>query len=196
MWIDQLAEEFGLQVELGAYNSVAGLAVFNDERNERYVLEKRWARGEKTLLAFLQAPSKASHIAADRTVTQLIELAKLHDCDALHVINLSSIIEDDFTHANKSYQGRNRTFIETAINNSDMIFLGWGQQGQLAAQQMPELKETLLKNKEKLMAYEVIKEPKTNFTYVPIPRVKGHYKKYIDQKSRTLTEEELGELFE
>ncbi|VEI06121.1 DUF1643 domain-containing protein [Kurthia zopfii] len=196
MWIDQLAEEFGLQVELGAYNSVAGLAVFNEEKNERYMLEKRWARGEKTLLAFLQAPSKASHIATDRTVTQLIELAKLHDCDALHVINLSSIIEDDFTNANKSYQGRNRTFIETAINNSDMIFLGWGQQGQLAAQQMPELKETLLKNKEKLMAYEVIKEPKINFTYVPIPRVKGHYKKYIDQKSRILTKEELGELFE
>ncbi|GEK30135.1 hypothetical protein KZO01_04440 [Kurthia zopfii] len=195
MWIDQLAEEFGLQVELGAYNSVAGLAVFNEEKNERYMLEKRWARGEKTLLAFLQAPSKASHIATDRTVTQLIELAKLHDCDALHVINLSSIIEDDFTNANKSYQGRNRTFIETAINNSDMIFLGWGQQGQLAAQQMPELKETLLKNKEKLMAYEVIKEPKINFTYVPIPRVKGHYKKYIDQKSRILTKEELGELF-
>ncbi len=196
MWIDQLAEEFDLQVELGAYNSVAGLAVFNEEKNERYMLEKRWARGEKTLLAFLQAPSKASHIATDRTVTQLIELAKLHDCDALHVINLSSIIEDDFTNANKSYQGRNRTFIETAINNSDMIFLGWGQQGQLAAQQMPELKETLLKNKEKLMAYEVIKEPKINFTYVPIPRVKGHYKKYIDQKSRILTKEELGELFE
>jgi len=43
MWIDQLAEEFGLQVEIGAYNSVAGLAVFNEEKNERYMLEKRWA---------------------------------------------------------------------------------------------------------------------------------------------------------
>lgn len=195
MWIDQLAEEFGLQVEIGAYNSVAGLAVFNEEKNERYMLEKRWARGEKTMLAFLQAPSKASHIATDRTVTQLIELAKLHGCDVLHVINLSSIIEDDFTNTNKSYQGRNRTFIETAIKNTDMIFLGWGQQGQLAVQQMAELKELLIENKEKLMAYDVIKEPKNNVTYVPIPRVKGHYKKYADQKARFLTEEEIGELF-
>lgn len=202
MWIDDVAKDLGLQVEFGAYNSVAGVAVFNKEHTERYILEKRWAKGDKIFLAFLMNPSKASFDTSDKTVTQMIELAKKHQCDALHVINISSFIDDDSTklvtngfHITET----NRLFIKEAFETAHMVFVGWGLDGQkimnknLAEQS--DIRYLFEQVADKLYAYGVVEDTKEKMLYVPLPRNKNNFKKYADSLAIPLSKEQFNELF-
>lgn len=202
MWIDDVAKDLGLQVEFGAYNSIAGVAVFNSEHTERYILEKRWARGDKIFLAFLMNPSKASFDTTDKTVTQMIELAKKHQCDALHVINISSFINDDS--AKLAMTGFhisevNGLFIKEALKDASMVFIGWGVDGQKIINQnlteQSSIRYLFQQVQDKLYAYSIIEEPKENLVYVPLPRNKNNFKKYADSVAEPITAEQFNQLF-
>lgn len=202
MWIDDVAKDLGLQVEFGAYNSIAGVAVFNSERTERYILEKRWARGDKIFLTFLMNPSKASFDATDRTVTQMIELAKKHECDALYVINISSFIDADshqLAETGFHFTGENWRFIKEAFQHAHYVFLGWGIDGQtIINQQLAEqsdIRYLFQEVQDKLYAYEVLEDSKTKTLYVPLPRNKNHYKKYADSMAEPITKEQFDQIF-
>lgn len=202
MWIDDIAKDVGLRVEFGAYNSIAGVAVFNKEHTERYILEKRWAKGDKIFLAFLMNPSKASFDTSDRTVTLMIELAKKHQCDALYVVNISSVIDDDAEklatagfHLNKT----NLLFIQEAFKHAHILFLGWGLNGQKIMKQnlaeLPDFRSLLEEAQSKLYAYEVIESPKEKEVYIPLPRNKNNFKKYVEHTAVKITKEQFNELF-
>ncbi|MBQ0141079.1 MAG: DUF1643 domain-containing protein [Kurthia sp.] len=202
MWIDDVAKDLDLQVEFGAYNSVAGVAVFNKEHTERYILEKRWARGDKIFLAFLMNPSKASFDATDRTVTQMIELAKKHACDALYVINISSVIDADsakLVTTGHHFSPENWRFIKEALQHAEIVFIGWGMDGQkLINQKLAEqsdIRYLFQQVQEKLHAYTVLEDTKEQLTYVPLPRNKNNYKKYADATAQKITEEQFEQLF-
>lgn len=202
MWIDDLAKDLELEVEFGAYNSIAGVAVFNKEHTERYILEKRWARGDKVFLAFLMNPSKASFDATDRTVTQMIELAKKHGCDALYVINISSYIDTNSTLLAQTgfhFSPENWRFIKEALQQASLVFLGWGIDGQKIINQnlaeQSDIRYVLLEVQEKMYAYEVIEDAKEKLNYVPLPRNKNNYKKYVDLLAEKITAEQFEKLF-
>lgn len=202
MWIDDVAKDLELEVEFGAYNSVAGVAVFNKEHTERYILEKRWARGDKIFLAFLMNPSKASFDATDRTVTQMIELAKKHECDALYVINISSFIDADSSKlalTGQHFSPENWRFIKEAFQHATMVFIGWGTDGQSIMNknlsEQSDIRYLFEEVQEKLYAYAVLDEPKTELTYVPLPRNKNNYKKYVESLAEKITVEQFERIF-
>ncbi|RYL93418.1 DUF1643 domain-containing protein [Sporolactobacillus sp. THM7-4] len=75
MWYEELARTNQLILKTGSYNNIPEVAVFNENGNRRYFLEKRWAKGGNFLTAIMMNPSKAVHNQTDKTVDQMIEVA-------------------------------------------------------------------------------------------------------------------------
>jgi len=77
--------------------------------------------------------SKAAHNQTDRTVDQMIEVAITRGCNALNVVNVSSIIDGssgNLKNAHFAFEKINWKFVSEAMTNANIIFLGWGAKGQ------------------------------------------------------------------
>ncbi|MCR8853487.1 DUF1643 domain-containing protein [Lysinibacillus sp. FSL R7-0073] len=202
MWIHDVADQYNLEVKDGRHNNIDGIAVFDELLTKRYILEKRWRDGEKVFLAFMMNPSKAAHNKSDATVNQMIRLAKVYDCDALQVINVSSFIEglsNDVPDESFTFDTINWAFIERALIDAYIIFISWGIQGQqginnwLLSQNI--VANTLYNVRLKCYAYEHLLALKEKIYYVPHPRPRGTVRKYEDSLAHKLSLSELVDLF-
>lgn len=167
MWFEELARNNQLILKTSSYNNIPGNAVFNENGTRRYFLEKRWAEGENILTALMMNPSNAAHNQTDKTVDQMIEVAIGKGCNALYVVNISSIIDgksSNLKNAQFSYEEINWKFISSALAKANIIFLGWGLKGQqgLFKQQKnnPAIADSFEKVSSKLYCYEVLKSEK------------------------------------
>ncbi|WP_339173308.1 DUF1643 domain-containing protein [Solibacillus sp. FSL R5-0691] len=202
MWINDTAQAFGLVQKTGICNLIEGVAVFNQMQTERYILEKRWQNGEKIFLAFMMNPSKASHITSDPTVNQMISLAQKNGCDALHIVNVSSIIDGNSKNLSKQHFSLNEInwrFIKEAMENATIIFISWGIKGQQGINTWMKLcleaSEVFSRIQSKLYSYEVLIAVKEKIGYVPHPRPRGNLNKYINVPVRKILEDEYFKLF-
>lgn len=202
MWINDFAQEFGLHPITGTYNQIDGIAVFNRTQTERYMLEKRWENGDVVFLAFMMNPSKASHSASDPTVDQMISLAQNNGCNALHVVNVSSIIDGNSNNLSSqlfSLSEINWEFIKKAMENASVIFISWGIKGQLGIntwlETCPEASEVFMKVQSKLHTYEILTAANEKIGYVPHPRPRGNFNKYINAPAKKISKNEYSKLF-
>lgn len=193
MWFSNLAEKHGMNIYCGDCKGIKGIVVFDDDKQNRYFLEKRWVKEGSVLTAFMMNPSKAAHNKSDPTVDHLINVAKKKGCNALHVVNVSSIIDGKSKNLNKSqfqYNKVNWEFISDAMRRSTYVFLGWGVKGQLGIsdqlKKKPSIKQIFETEKEKLYVYEVLRSKDQkykhfNLYYAPHPRPQTEIKKYIER---------------
>ncbi|SCX66922.1 DUF1643 domain-containing protein [Lysinibacillus fusiformis] len=202
MWINDVAQEYSLQLGTGTYDGIEGVAVFNQAQTERYILEKRWQSGDKVFLAFMMNPSKASHSASDPTVDQMISLAKKNGCDVLHVVNVSSIIDgnsNNLSIKHFSLSEMNWEFIKKAVENASIVFISWGIKGQQGINtwlgSSAEASHVFIKAQSKLHAYEVLTAANEKIGYVPHPRPRGKVNKYINTHAKKVSKDEYSRLF-
>ncbi|WP_418026463.1 DUF1643 domain-containing protein [Paenibacillus sp. JJ1722] len=204
----ELSKNNNLKLCKGVYNGIEGRAVFNKNKSarKRYFLEKRWRKGKNVLTAIMMNPSNATHNNSDDTVDQLIEVAQNYDYDALYVVNVSSFIGGSSNKLNSDkfvFDKINWKFIEQAMKESKMIFIGWGMKGQKAIFQQQRVNITILhtfiKTKESIYTYEFIQSKNKNylkkpFYYVPHPRPIRNKEKYRKRKLYKLTNVQLNQL--
>lgn len=210
MWIEEVAHEYNLGVLSGEGNYTCrdntrlclnSKAVFNDDGTNRYILEKSWSTGEKSFLAFMMNPSRASHLKSDVTVNQMIELAKVYCCDKIHVVNVSSLINgssNDVPDESFNFNDTNWAFIEKALNEAYMIHIAWGVKGQKGINpwfSLNKVSEAFYSNKHKFHTYETLTSDKEKLYYVPHPRPRGEVKKYETSLGFKLNQAELADLF-
>ncbi|MFK4167308.1 DUF1643 domain-containing protein [Paenibacillus lautus] len=207
MWFEHMANSNKLILETGKYAGVPGKAVFDLCGTHRYFLEKRWAQGGDILTAFLMNPSNAAHNQTDDTVNQLINLAKIKYCDALYVVNVSSIIggtSSKLKLAHLAYELLNWNFIFEALMNANFIFLGWGLKGQLGLLKQqksnPNIVNALSNVLNKTYCYDVLKSSDKKYAsnpiyYVPHPRPLFAKEKYRDKPLQQLKHYEFAKLF-
>ena len=192
VWIDDIADVNKLKIYRGEHKGINGIAVFDLDKQNRPFLEKRWAENGSVFTAFMMNPSKAAHDDSDPTVDQLINVAKKKGCNALNVVNVSSLIEGNSKNLNDTqfrYNQVNWEFVSNTMKRSKYVFLGWGVKGQLGVldqlKTRPSIKQTFETEKEKLYAYEVLnstdqKYKHLNLYYAPHPRPQGDLKRYIE----------------
>jgi Uncharacterized protein conserved in bacteria len=205
----ELSNKHKLKFQRGSCNEIKGKAVFSKNNNipKRYFLEKRWSQGNDIFTAIMMNPSKASHNNSDDTVDQLIEVAKNHSCNALYVVNVSSFIESSSNKLNSEkfvFDRVNWFFIEQAILESKLIFIGWGMKGQNGIIQQQKNSSTILKTfkeaKDRLYTYEFLKSKnkkykKKPFFYVPHPRPIRSKEKYRYQRIKKLSYFQFKKIF-
>lgn len=192
VWFVELANEHELEIYSGDHKGFSGIAVFSLDKQNRYFLEKRWAEDGDVFTAFMMNPSKAAHNISDPTVDQLINVAKKNGCNALNVVNVSSVIEGNSKNlidTQFQYNQVNWAFVSSALRQSKYVFLGWGVKGQLGIRNQlkmqPSIKNIFETEKEKLYVYEVLKSidqkfKRLNLHYAPHPRPQANIKKYIE----------------
>lgn len=210
MWFEKLADDNELSLNTGDYASISGKAVFNANRSRRYFLEKRWAPGGNVLTAVMMNPSNAAHNQTDKTVEQLIEVAKNHGCHALYIVNVSSFIggtSSKLNNAQFDFELANWTFISnaTAAAESSIVFLGWGLKGQQGILRHQKRDTTLFKDtfrnvSNKLFCYDVLKSIDKKYInksmyYLPHPRPQLESEKYRFMPIRHITDLEFEQLF-
>ncbi|MFF2908480.1 DUF1643 domain-containing protein [Paenibacillus sp. NPDC057934] len=207
MWFFNLANSKLLLSETGTFAGTSGNAVFDKYHSRRYFLEKRWEQGENIFTAIMMNPSNAAHNKSDKTVDQLINVAKAHDCHTLYVVNISSIISGSSSKLNSAhfaFEEINWNFISAAISEAKYIFIGWGIKGHkgILKQQKsnPDLVSTFKNALSKTYCYEVLKsedkkyENKSLF-FVPHPRPLKAQNKYSEVAIRKIKEHEFENLF-
>ncbi|MCW3792906.1 DUF1643 domain-containing protein [Paenibacillus sp. LS1] len=204
----ELSEKNNLKLYTGVYHGIQGRAVFNKNisARKRYFLEKRWREGKNILTAIMMNPSNAAHDNTDDTVDQLIEVAQSYNYDALYVVNVSSFIGGSSSKLNSDkfvFDKINWRFIEQAMKESNMIFIGWGMKGQKAIFQQQKANisifKTFMKTKKFIYTYEFMQSKnkvylKKPFYYVPHPRPIRNKEKYKKQKLYKLTHVQLNKL--
>ncbi|WP_433942816.1 DUF1643 domain-containing protein [Paenibacillus sp. SN-8-1] len=207
MWFIQVANSNELPIKTGIHASILGNAVFNSSGSRRYFLEKRWAQGGNVLTAIMMNPSNAAHDISDKTVDQLIKVARVQGCHALYVVNVSSIIDGSSSNLNTKqfdFDPVNWTFINGAISEANFVFIGWGLKGHkgILKQQNsnPLLVGTFKNALNRTYCYEVLKSSDKNYVkrpmyYVPHPRPLFEQEKYSDVAIRKLSEIEFTCLF-
>ncbi|WP_017689850.1 DUF1643 domain-containing protein [Paenibacillus sp. PAMC 26794] len=190
MLFAQLANKYQLHFKSGSINEIPGVAIFNTSCTNRYFLEKRWEQGGNILTAIMMNPSRASHDETDKTVDQLISVAKMQNCHALFVVNISSHIQGTSSKTKNShfdYEAINWLFVANAILEAKVVFLGWGMKGQNGINKQQKLYPAIVKTFEasidKLYSYEVLKSLDKKFIknplyYVPHPRPQRQKDKY------------------
>ncbi|WP_338542302.1 DUF1643 domain-containing protein [Paenibacillus tundrae] len=205
----ELSNINNLKVKEGFYNGISGKAVFSKNNNirKRYFLEKRWGQGTNVLTALMMNPSKAAHDNSDDTVNQLIEVAKNNNCDALYVVNVSSYIEGSSKKMKSDkfiFDNINWSYIEHAISESKIIFIGWGMKGQNGILQQIKKNRNVIRTlneaKELIYAYEFVQSKNKKyinkpFYYVPHPRPIWNKEKYRKQSLHKLTLVQFDRLF-
>ncbi|MCZ8536526.1 DUF1643 domain-containing protein [Paenisporosarcina quisquiliarum] len=192
MWIVDIADANKLMIYRGEHKGINGIAIFDPDKQNRSFLEKRWAEAGSVLTAFMMNPSKAAHNDSDPTVDQLINVAKKKGCNALNVVNVSSLIDGNSKNIKGThfqYNQVNWEFISNTMKRSDYVLLGWGVKGQLGIldqlKMQPSIKQIFDTEKEKLYAYEVLKSndkkyKHLNLYYAPHPRPQTNIKRYIE----------------
>ncbi|WP_175251597.1 DUF1643 domain-containing protein [Bacillus paranthracis] len=207
MWFEQLANRNYLLFKEGICADIPGKAIFNKDWTRRYFLEKRWAEGGDILTALLMNPSHAAHNQTDNTVDQIIDVAKVQGCNALYVVNVSSIVDpnsNDLGNAQFDYEEINWKFVSRAITEAHVVFLGWGvkgQQGILKHQNSNSGLVNTFKNlSEKFYCYDVLKSKDKKYVnyplyYVPHPRPIPNVNKYRNEPIRKITDQEFIQLF-
>ncbi|MGG3235601.1 DUF1643 domain-containing protein [Priestia flexa] len=206
LWFEKLAKDNQLTLLTGTYANISGKTVFNKNGKRRYFLEKRWARGGNVLTAIMMNPSSAAHNQTDKTVDQLIDVAKVQGCHALYVVNISSIIDgssDKLKSVQFSYEAINWAFVPQAMTEAKVVFLGWGIKGQLGMLEQqksnPDLVNTFTNLSSKLYCYDVLKSKDKKFAtkplyYLPHPRPRLEQEKYRYEPIRKITSLELVKL--
>lgn len=202
-----MANSNKLFLQTGKYTGTPGKAVFDLFGARRYFLEKRWAQGGDILTAFLMNPSNAAHNETDDTVDQLINLAKINYCDALHVVNVSSIIggtSSKLKQAHFAYELLNWDFIFEALMKANFVFLGWGLKGQLGMLKQqksnPNIVNALSNVLNKAYCYEVLESSNKKYAsnpiyYVPHPRPLFAKEKYCYEPLQQIKHYEFTQLF-
>jgi len=119
------------------YPHLSGLKIkchFSKDKKYRYCLcaEKNEIKNGKTVCVIMQNPSYANEYIADKSVNFLekalfeYELPK-ENVKKMIVVNLFAKIQtDNFTPSNPPEEGKNINFIEKAIEESDVVIIGWG----------------------------------------------------------------------
>ncbi|OME75937.1 hypothetical protein BK120_30195 [Paenibacillus sp. FSL A5-0031] len=204
-WYEQLANK----LKLPCFNDIDGVgingvAIFNRYKTNRYFLEKRWARGGNVLTAMMMNPSKASHNQSDKTVDQLINVAKENGCNAIYVVNVSSFVcgsSNKVAQSQFAFEAINWEFISQAIAESELVFLGWGIKGQLGMLQQlnhSSRRNSILKAYKKIRCYEILNSKDKKFMnsgkplkYVPHPRPIFAWGKYTNASIRSVTRSDL-----
>jgi hypothetical protein len=207
LWFVQLANSNQLSFQTGTYASISGKAVFNTSGTRRYFLEKRWAQEGNILTAIMMNPSNAAHNQTDKTVDQLIDVAKAQRCHALYVVNVSSFIDGTSSNLNNTQfacEAINWSFVTGAITEAKVVFLGWGMKGQKGMHKQQNSNSTLInafKNAlRKTYCYEVLKSMDRKYVnnpifYVPHPRPLQRKEKYRNVPIRKIRKHEFTQLF-
>ncbi|GIO31784.1 MULTISPECIES: DUF1643 domain-containing protein [Paenibacillus] len=207
MWFVQIANSNQLQIKTGSFEGITGNAAFNSNRSRRYFLEKRWEQGGKILTAIMMNPSNAAHNKSDKTVDQLINVARNQSCHALYVVNVSSVIDGSSSNLNTSkfaYDPINWSFITGAISEAKIVFIGWGLKGHngilMQQKSNPSIINTFRNALNKTYCYEVLKSTDKKYVnkplhYVPHPRPLYEQDKYIDVEIQKLNDFEFTRLF-
>lgn len=102
--------------------------VFSDDRKHRLLLERRWAKGKRTLLWIGHNPSTADENTDDPTLRRMVKFS-FDDYDALLVANLFTVRSPDPLDVAKSRK-RNEDgaddFIIGAVRESSDVLCCWG----------------------------------------------------------------------
>jgi len=205
MWFFDNAVAHGLTLCEGIYKEINGVAVFDDEKKHRYFLEKRWASDGDVLTAYMMNPSNATHNAPDDTVDQLMDVAKRKGCNALHVVNISSVIcgsSSKMKNLDFRFNTINMDFCENAMKHGKYVFLGWGVKGQDAMAKHLKTNRQLIPSFEavnhKLYTYEVplSKDKKLKNLYYPAhPRPREALNRYVNVPIRLVDSFDFSMLF-
>ncbi|MFG6117193.1 DUF1643 domain-containing protein [Halobacillus sp. MO56] len=147
------------------------------EVNKRYFLSRTWDPELPIITTFMMNPSAADELSGDTTVDFLIDFAKYNGFGTLFVINTSPLIKGSKTEkVDFQEDDCNFYYIEYAINNSEIVVLGWGENGQKYG--VPTLtfnyplQELLDKNHFKLKVFDYGKEnSRSIFPKHPRPQV-------------------------
>ena len=117
--------------ELKAVQTQLHGAIFDDTREYRYVLWRRWAEGP--MLAYIGLnPSTADEIVNDPTVTRCINFAKREGMSGMFMLNAFALRSTDpkalYTH--KSPIGHmNDAYLKFVSSMSSMTIACWGVHG-------------------------------------------------------------------
>jgi hypothetical protein len=108
---------------------------FSKDKKYRYCLcaETNKIKKGKTVCVIMQNPSYANEYIADKSVNFLEKALfeyKVHELNVkkMIVVNLFAEIQtDNFTPSNSPEEGKNINFIEKAVEESDVVIIGWGK---------------------------------------------------------------------
>lgn len=103
-------------------------AVFSEDRCYRYVLWRRWNAKLPVLMAIGLNPSTANENTNDKTISNLVEIARRHSYGTLLMCNLFALVSTDpkvvATHENPFGDNDNHLF--ELSNIADDIAYVWG----------------------------------------------------------------------
>lgn len=163
--------------------------IYDETKEKRYLLERRWSRDGKVLCGFMMNPSHASHLKSDQTVDQLAEYAESNGYAALIIVNVVSFIEPQSSNLENSTihsaDQTNWSFIDEAFNNSDRIIFATGVKGQKAIYKFIDSGDNQVINilkeyREKFYCYDLkLSSTQPNFYYTPHLRPQRDKKAYI-----------------
>ncbi|MED3444687.1 DUF1643 domain-containing protein [Bacillus thuringiensis] len=200
----RMPDEMLSQVKIGS-----NVAVFHPEykkngcekdKNKRYFLSRTWNPKLDIMTVFMMNPSIADELGGDGTVDFMVQVAKYNMCGALLVINTSPIIKGDKTiKSDFPVDNYNNYYINFAIENSDIVILAWGNNGQkFGISNLKEDKhfiELMSKHRKKFKVFDYgSKETKNIYPKHPRPRLqRDHFA--IDHQLLDVTEEKWIALF-
>ena len=171
--------------------------IYDEKKEKRYLLERRWGKEGKVLCGFMMNPSNASHLNSDQTVDQLVNYAEKNDYVALIIVNAVSFIEPQSRKLKNSTihsaDPTNWSFIDEVFKKSDRIIFATGVKGQQALYKFIDSGDNqviriLRTYREKFYCYDLKLSPKQkNFYYTPHLRPQYNKKAYIDEVPKPIS---------
>ncbi len=187
-WTFMSADLINVPSEKFIQNDAAfiGSAIFHPEYqseskvkvNRRYFLRRVWNPTLPIMTVFMMNPSSANELVGDATVDFVMNYAQKLKFGSLLVVNTSPVIKgsntniDDFPN-----DPDNWFFIQYALNNTNLVLLGWGKQGMEYG--VPQLrsnykfKKLLEDNLEKLHVFDYGGNSRRAYPKHPYPRVES-----------------------
>lgn len=107
-------------------------AVFDNDENHRYKLKRSWTEGSddiKKLTAVLFNPAIANELKGDKSSNLCFNTAVDNNCNEFELVNLYSRRSrkgEDLPIQYKVFEQKNFIYIKRAIETSDIVILGWG----------------------------------------------------------------------
>ncbi|MBM7578204.1 DUF1643 domain-containing protein [Jeotgalibacillus terrae] len=139
-YISQNEQSMILPESASAAQVGSGTAVFHREYSpdvnslttkRRYFLARTWDSNLPVMTLFGMNPSTAASCSNDNTVEFMIKVAKKNGCGSLYIVNTSPYIKSASTTKNDFVLDEEAwEYIQFAIEQSSLVVLGWGENGQ------------------------------------------------------------------
>lgn len=125
---------------------------FNDERTERYFMNKTWNELKKRAVFIGIKPGYANGIKGDNTITNVINYLVDDGYGSLSILNLFSIV-DFKTKTNKQSFATDFNNYKEILEKADLIIIGWGTDKKKYSNQKKEVESILKLYSEKVFIF-------------------------------------------